>query len=68
MAANTTFLLHIIARFLVSVWFRVDKYMAHDFFYQNDLCLTFKFKMVTANTHIKAVLMHVNYNIINNIV
>ena len=36
------------------------------FFDQNDLCLTFKFKMVTANTHIKAVFMHVSYNVINN--
>ena len=25
------------------------------FFEQNDLCLTFKFKMATTNTHIKAV-------------
>ena len=31
-------------------------------FVQNDLFLTFKFKMVTANTQIKAVFMHVNYN------
>ena len=37
------------------------------FFDQNDLCLTFKFKMVTANTHIKAVFMHVNYNVMSNI-
>ena len=33
------------------------------FFDQNDLCLTFKFKMVTANTKIKTVFIHVNYNI-----
>ena len=37
------------------------------FFDQNDLYLTSKFKMVTANTQIKAVFMHVNYDIINNI-
>ena len=37
------------------------------FFDQNDLYLTFKFKMVTANTQIKPVFMHMNYNIINNI-
>ena len=37
------------------------------FFNQNDLCLTFKLKMVTANTDIKAVFMHVKYIIINNI-
>ena len=37
------------------------------FFDQNDLYLTFKFKMVAANTQIKAMFMHVNYNIINNI-
>ena len=29
---------------------------------QNDLYLTFKFKMVTTNTQIKAVFIHVNYN------
>ena len=29
--------------------------------------MTFKFKMAAANTHIKAVFMHVNYNIIDNI-
>ena len=34
---------------------------------QNDLYLTFKFKMVTVNTQIKAILMHVNYNIKNDI-
>ena len=32
------------------------------FFDQNDLYLTFKF--IKVNTHIKAVFMHVNYNII----
>ena len=37
------------------------------FFDQNDLCLTFQFKMFTSNTQIKSVFMHVNYNIINNI-
>ena len=37
------------------------------FFDQNDLYLTFKFKMVTANTQIKAFFVHVNYNIIHNI-
>ena len=36
------------------------------FFDQKDLYLTFKFKIVTASTQIKAVFMHVNYNIINN--
>ena len=29
---------------------------------QNDLYLTFKFKMVTANRQIKVFFMHVNYN------
>ena len=29
--------------------------------------MTFKFLMVTTNTHMKAVFVHVNYNIINNI-
>ena len=37
------------------------------FFYQNDLYLTLKFKMGTANTEMKAVFMHVNYNIMNKI-
>ena len=37
------------------------------FFDQNDLCLTFKFEMVIDNAHIKAIFMHVNYIIINNI-
>ena len=36
-------------------------------FDQNDLYLTFKFKMVTADTQIRAVVMHVNYDIMNNI-
>ena len=34
---------------------------------QNDLYLTFKFKMVTANRQIKVFFMHVNYNPIKNI-
>ena len=34
---------------------------------QNDLNLTFKFKMDTDNTQIEAFFMHVNYNIMNNI-
>ena len=37
------------------------------FFDQNDLYLTFKVKMVTVNTQIKTIFMHVNYNIINDI-
>ena len=37
------------------------------FFDQDDFYLTFNFKMVTVNTQIKAILMHVNYNIINDI-
>ena len=37
------------------------------FFDQHDVHLTFKVRMVTVNTQIKAVFMQVNYNIINNI-
>ena len=37
------------------------------FYDQNDLYLTSKFKLVTVNTQIKAIFMHVNYNIINDI-
>ena len=37
------------------------------FFDQKDQYLTFKFKLVTVNTQMKAIFMHVNYNIINNI-
>ena len=37
------------------------------FAHQNDLYLIFTFKMVTTKTQIKAFSMHVNYNIINNI-
>ena len=37
------------------------------FFDPNDLCLTFKLKMVSANPHINAFFMHVSYNVINNI-
>ena len=36
------------------------------FFDQNDLYLTYKFKMVTASRQIKVFSMHVNSNIINN--
>ena len=58
------FLLNIIARFLLSAWFGVIKInVCLKFFDPND----FKFKMVTTNTQIKAIFMHVNYNIINNI-
>ena len=52
--------------------------LLHDFRFLHDLelikllmsydpYLTFKFKMFTANTQKRAVFMHVNYNIINNI-
>ena len=34
---------------------------------KKDLYLTFKLNMVTANTQIQAISMHVNYNILNNI-
>ena len=37
------------------------------FFEQNELYLTFKFKIFITNTQIKAVFMLVNYYIINNI-
>ena len=37
------------------------------FFDQNNLYLTFKFEMVTANTPMKVIFMQVNYNIINTI-
>ena len=37
------------------------------FFDQNDFYLTFKFQMVTVNTQIKVIFMHVSYNIINDI-
>ena len=47
---------------MVSAWFGVDKFLD-----QNDLHLTFKFKMVTANRQIKVFFMHVNYKIKNNI-
>ena len=60
------FLLNIIARFLVLHDLGLTKLFLI-FFDQNDLYLTFKFKMVTINTQIKAIFMHVDYNIINNI-
>ena len=46
------FLLYINAQFSVSASFGVDKLICH-VLDKNDLYLTFKFRMVTANTQIK---------------
>ena len=70
MTAKTTSVLYFCYILLHDFWFLHDLELTNlclMFFDQNDLCLTFKFKMVTANTHIKAVFMHVNYNVINSI-
>ena len=70
MAAKTTSALYFCYILLYDFWFLHDSELINlclMFFDRNDLCLTFKFKMVTANTHIKAVFMHVNYIVINNI-
>ena len=70
MAAETTSVLYMCYILFHDFWFLHDLKLINlclMFFDQNDLCLTFKFKMVTANTHIEAVFMHVNYNVINNI-
>ena len=70
MASKTTSVLYFCYILLHDFWFLHDLELINlylMFFDQNDLCLTFNFKMVTANTHIKAVFMHVNYNVINNI-
>ena len=69
MAAKTTSFLYFCYILLHDLWFLHDLEFINVclmFFDQNDLYLTFKFKMVTANTKIKAVFMHVNYYIINN--
>ena len=70
MAAKTTSVLYFCYISLHDFWFLHDLELINlclMFFDQNDLCFTFKFKMVTANTHLKAASMHVNYNVINNI-
>ena len=70
MAAKTTSFLYFCYKLLHDFW------LLHDFVLinlclmcvdQNDLYLTFKFKMVTTKRQIKVFFMHVNYNIINNI-
>ena len=70
MAAKTTSVLYFSFILLHDFWFLHGLELINlclMFLDQNDLCLTFKFKTVTANTHIKAVFMHVHYNMINNI-
>ena len=52
-----------------NLWFLYDLVLINLCFMfsdQNDLYLTFKFKIVTTNTQ-KTCFMHLNYNIINNI-
>ena len=70
MAAKTKSVLVFCYILLHDFWFLDDLELVNlclMFSDQNDLCLTFKFKMITANTHMKSVFMHVNYNVINNI-
>ena len=70
MAAKTTSILYFCYILLHHFWFLNDLDLINlcvMFFYQNDLHLTFKIEMVTAYTQIKAVFMHVSYNIMNNI-
>ena len=70
MAAKTTSVLYFCYILLHDFWFLHDLeliILCLIFFDQNDLCLTFKFKMITADTHIKTVFLHVNYNVRNNI-
>ena len=69
MTAKTTYVLYFCYILLHDFLFLHDLELINlclMFFDQNDLCLKFKFKMVSANTHIKAVFMHVNYTVINN--
>ena len=69
MAARTTSFLYFY-KLLHDFWFLRDFKLINlclMFFDQNNLYLTFKFKMVTANRQIKVFFMHMNYNIINNI-
>ena len=64
MAAKTTYILYFCYILLHDFWFLHDLELINlclMFFEQNDLCL-----MVTANTHLKAVFMHENDNVINN--
>ena len=70
MAARATSFLYFCYRLLHDFWFLRDFELTNlclMFFDQNDLYLTFKFKMVTGNRQIKVFFMHMNYNIINNI-
>ena len=70
MAAKKTSVLYFCYILLHDFWFlRVLELinLCLMFFDQNDLDLTFKFKMVTTNTQRKTVFMHVSYNIIDNI-
>ena len=64
MATNTISFLYFCYKLLHDFWFVHDFELINlclMFFDQNDLYLTFKFKMVTTNTQIKAFYMHVNY-------
>ena len=57
MAAKTTPFLYFCYELLYDFWFLHDFVLINlclMFFDQNDLYLTFKFKMVTANTQLKA--------------
>ena len=66
MATKTTFFLYLCYKLLHDFWFLRDfEFISLSlmFFDQNDLYLTFKFKIVTANRQIKVFFMHVNYNI-----
>ena len=70
MAAKAKSFLYFCYKLLHDYWFLHDFELINlclMFFNKNDFYLTFKFKMVTTNTRIKAFFMHVNYNIINNI-
>ena len=70
MAAKTPSFLFFCETLLQDFWFLHDLELINlclMFCDQNELYLTFKFKMVTVNTQIKAVFMHVNYDIINEV-
>ena len=70
MDAKTTSFLYFCYKLLHVSWLLHDFELINVctiFFDQNDLYLTFIFKMVTANTEMKAFLMLLNYNFMNKI-
>ena len=65
MAAKTTSVLYFCNTLLHDFWFLHDLELIKScfmLFVQNDLYLTYKSKMFTANTQIKAIFVHVNYD------